>query len=237
MDLSTLTFADIFALSGFLGAWLGYSILVDHGPLSSRTLSAQMDRQRHEWVLMMQARDVRIADINILSGLQHGTAFFASASMLAIGACLAVVGSSDTISAAIQNIIVDSGGGAGPDLFEAKVIGLAVIFVYAFFKFGWSYRLINYASILCGALPLPSQSDAATTALAVDQTSQFLQLGGSNFNRGQRAFSFGIAYLCWLGGPWFLLAASAAVLLILVHRQFWSKPARAFRDSRVTEGT
>ena len=183
----------------------------------------------------MQARDLRIADINILSGLQHGTAFFASASMLAIGACLAVVGTSESIAAAIQNIVANNDGGAGPGLFEAKVIGLAVIFVYAFFKFGWSYRLINYASILCGALPLPTQSGDANTALAIERTSRFLQLGGSNFNRGQRAFSFGIAYLCWLAGPWFLLAASAAVLLVLVHRQFWSKPARAFRGSRVND--
>ena len=236
MDLSTLTFADFVALSGFLGAWLGYSLLVDHGPLSSRTLSAQMDGQRREWVLLMQARDVRIADVSILSGLQNGTAFFATASMLAIGACLALIGSSDSVSIAIQDILVDSGGGASPDLFEAKVIGLVLIFVYAFFKFGWSYRLINYASILCGALPLPSQSDTAATALAVDRTSQFLQLGGSNFNRGQRAFSFGIAYLCWLAGPWFLLAASAVVLLVLVHRQFWSRPARAFRGGSAADG-
>ena len=31
------------------------------------------------------------------------------------------------------------------------MIGLAVIFVYAFFKFAWSYRLFNYAAILLGA--------------------------------------------------------------------------------------
>ena len=35
-----------------------------------------------------------------------------------------------------------------------KVIGLAVIFVYAFFKFAWSYRLFNYMAIIVGAVPV-----------------------------------------------------------------------------------
>ena len=42
---------------------------------------------------------------------------------------------------------------------EAKTIGLAVIFVYAFFKFGWSYRLYNYVAILLGAMPPPTEKD------------------------------------------------------------------------------
>ncbi len=31
--------------------------------------------------------------------------------------------------------------------------GLALIFVYAFFKFAWAYRLFNYGAILIGAVP------------------------------------------------------------------------------------
>ena len=38
-------------------------------------------------------------------------------------------------------------------IWEMKTIGLAVIFVYAFFKFAWSYRLFNYAAILLGGTP------------------------------------------------------------------------------------
>ena len=37
-------------------------------------------------------------------------------------------------------------------LFEIKVLGLMALLAYAFFKFGWSYRLFNYCSILLGAL-------------------------------------------------------------------------------------
>ncbi len=96
MNISEISFGDVVALSGFLVAWFGYALLVDHGPLAARTLSTAMDQQRRRWVEMIQSRDVRIADVNILSGLQNGSAFFGSASMLGIGAGLAVLGSSDS---------------------------------------------------------------------------------------------------------------------------------------------
>lgn len=177
---------------------------------------------------MMQARDNRIADTAILGGLQAGTAFFASASMLAIGAALAVLGSADGITALLEDIAP----AAVPTraLFEAKVIGLAVIFVYAFFKFGWSYRLFNYASILVGALPPASRAGTAEAEAAVERATTLIRLAGRNFNRGQRAFHFSLAYLGWLGGPWLLLAASLFVVAVLAHRQFWSVSARAVRD-------
>ena len=34
------------------------------------------------------------------------------------------------------------------------MIGLILILAYSFFKFGWSYRLFNYCSILIGAVPV-----------------------------------------------------------------------------------
>jgi uncharacterized membrane protein len=40
-------------------------------------------------------------------------------------------------------------------------VGLILIFIYAFFKFAWSYRLFNYVAILLGAMPPSSQRDTA----------------------------------------------------------------------------
>ncbi len=227
MDLSSIPLADLLAVGGFLAAWLVYVFIVDHSPFAPLTLSAAMDRQRRVWVEMILPRDVRIADTNILAGLQQGTAFFASASMLAIGACLAVIGSGDAVSMVIEDI-APTGASTGA-LFEAKIVGLAAIFVYAFFKFSWGYRLFNYASILVGALPPARESGTAGTVAAVDRAALFLRLGGRSFNRGQRAFFFAIAYLGWLGGPLLLLGATAFVLAVLLHRQFWSTSSRVFR--------
>jgi uncharacterized membrane protein len=224
VQLSAIPVPDAIGLAVFLLGWIGYAAIVDHGPLAGRTLSAAMDRQRRIWVEMMQSHEVRIADTNILAGLQNGTAFFASASMLAIGACLAVLGSGETVESVIRDL---APAGGNEILFEVKIVGLAVIFVHAFFKFSWGYRLFNYASILVGALPPADDSGSPRALAAIERATVFLRLGGRNFNRGQRAFFFAIAYLGWLAGPWVLIASSAFVLAVLAHRQFWSPAARA----------
>ena len=229
MDLSSLSTPDIIGVAGFVLAWALYVLLIDHGPLARHTLSASMDRQRRSWVEYMQAREIRIADTNILAGLQTGTGFFASASMLAIGACIAVFGSSDTVATVIEDI-VPTAIPTDAALFDAKIVGLAVIFVYAFFKFSWAYRLFNYASLLVGALPPAKEAGTPPAKAAIDRAVIFLRLGGKNFNRGQRAFFFSIAYLAWLVSPWLMLAGTAVVIGVLVHRQFWSQPAKGVRD-------
>lgn len=226
MDLSTVSFPDYLALAVFAIAWTGYSLLVDHGPLSTNTLSNAMDKQRRIWVEQMQLHEVRIADTNILGGLQNGNAFFASASMLAIGACLAALGAGDELFGVISDI--DRGTDETQRaLLDAKMIGLALIFVYAFFKFSWGYRLIVYASVLVGALPPPAQKGMPETTKAIERAARFLRLAGYNFNRGQRAFYFALAFLGWIVSPWALLAGTAGVIAVLAHRQFWSQPAKA----------
>ncbi|MCW5696695.1 MAG: DUF599 domain-containing protein [Bauldia sp.] len=228
MDLSDVPTADIVAFGVFILSWLVYSLAVDRSPWRHRTLSASMDRQRLAWVEMMQTHEIRIADTNILAGLQQGTGFFASASMLAIGAALALLGSSEAVGAVLADLspaTADSNA-----LFEAKVVGLGVIFGYAFFKFGWGYRIFNYASILIGALPPPEAGNTPEVKRAVARAAGFLRIGGRNFNRGLRSFNFAIAYLCWLAGPWALIAASLVVLAVLLHRQFLSQSVRLVRD-------
>jgi len=227
VSIGNIPLADIVGVIGFLVAWAGYSLLIDHGPLAKLTLTASMDRQRQTWMRLAQQRDNRIADTNILSGLQQGAAYFASASTLVIGGCLAVLGSRDAVVNVIEDITAVNAGSS--QLFEVKMVGLLIIFVYAFFKFTWSYRLYNYASVLLGALPPPKEAGLPATDVAVDRALTFLKLAGRNFNRGQRAFLFAIAFLGWLGGPWILLGGSVVVLIVFLHRQFLSVPARAVR--------
>ena len=40
------------------------------------------------------------------------------------------------------------------------------------------------------------------------------------FNRGQRAFFFALGYLSWFVNAWVLIAATLAVLIVTVLRQF-----------------
>jgi uncharacterized membrane protein len=109
---------------------------------------------------------------------------------------------------------------------ELKVIGLAVIFVYAFFKFAWSYRLFNYAAILMGAVPLQRDEATPEAMAAVKRVAALHVVAGKHFNRGQRAFFFALAYLGWFVGPYALFVSTAAVLVAMWRRQF-SSDARA----------
>lgn len=79
-----------------------------------------------------------------------------------------------------------------------------LIFAYAFFKFGWAYRLFNYASIIMGAVPdLGQAEDQAVRKMAM-QAGELNVLAGRHFNRGQRAFSSQSDFLAGLPAPTFL---------------------------------
>src|ERR1700692_2233768 len=103
------------------------------------------------------AREVRMVDAQVTAALQNGTAFFASTSLIAIGGTLPLLRSADEILTMVS--VLPFGATSSRLLWEMKMMGLAIIFVYAFFKFAWSYRLFNYFAIMVGAAPLPDKKD------------------------------------------------------------------------------
>ena len=104
----------------------------------------------------------------------------------------------------------------------AWVGGFAVVLGYAFFKFGWAYRLFNYAAILIGATPPADHPDAAARERAAARAARMNVAAGRHFARGQRAVFFALAYLGWFVGPLALAATTLFVLAVMIHRQFAS---------------
>ncbi|MTI44187.1 putative membrane protein [Roseibium hamelinense] len=227
--MDPLTPIDLAAVAWFLFAWFGLNIVVELSPLRKRTLSHAMDRCRRGWMLAMATRDVRIMDTAILSGLQQGTAFFASTALLAIGGCFALLDSTERILqvAADLSIPVD----ASRALWEIKVLGLMLILAYAFFKFGWAYRLFNYSSIVMGAVPERTQSELPRINMIASKAGDMNVLAGRHFNRGQRALFFAVGFLGWFAGPVVFSITTLAVLSVLLRRQFVSKARAALLDS------
>lgn len=211
---------DLAALAWFIAAWLGFNVLVELSPLKRRTLSYQMDLHRHGWMRTMSRRPVRIMDVGIAAGLQQGTGFFASTSLLAIGGCFALLTSTDSILKIMSDLGLEDGDSVAN--WELKVIGLTLIYAYAFFKFGWAYRLFNYATILMGAMP-EDETEIATREAFADKAAGVMVLAGNHFNRGQRAFFFSIGYLGWFVDPRLLVATTFFVLAVLARRQFASR--------------
>ena len=97
-----------------------------------------------------------------------------------------------------------------------------MIFVYAFFKFAWAYRLFNYVAILVGSVPVLRADNHAEAQAVARRAAGMHAVAGQHFNRGQRAFFFALAYLGWFASAYVFIATTGAVLYVMWRRQFAS---------------
>jgi uncharacterized membrane protein len=218
--MALFTLPDLLALAFFCGAWICYAILLEWTPHGRSGLNARMHVYRDRWMQEMLRRDMRMVDAQIMASLQNGTAFFASTSLIAIGGTLTILRTTDDLITIVSTM--PFGVQTTRMLWEIKTIGLAVIFVYAFFKFAWSYRLYNYVAIMIGAMPPATERDEPEAMRHALRTGKLCESAGRHFNRGQRAFFFALGYLGWFVSPWLLVATTAAIFAVMWVRQFAS---------------
>lgn len=216
---------DILAIGFFILEWTVYAITLEHTAYGRDSLSARMNVYREVWVRRMLDREARMVDMQIMGALQNGTAFFASTSLIAVGGGLALLRATNEALAVFRALPIDLT--PSPALWEIKCVGLILIFVYAFFKFAWSYRLFNYVAIMFGATPLAAEKDSPEAATHVMRTARLFTSAGRHFNRGQRAFFFALAYLGWFISPWVFMITTAAAAFVMWGRQFISDSRRA----------
>jgi uncharacterized membrane protein len=220
---------DLIAFIFFICCWLTYHYLVESTRLGRTSLHTLMNDYRQRWMQEMFPRDNRIVDTTISASLQNGTAFFASTSLVALGATLSLLRSTNEFISIFHDIpFAEVPTKAG---WELKIIGLAVIFAYAFFKFAWSYRLFNYCSILIGATPQPESHNVKEVKRALHRAAAMNIVAGRHFNRGQRAFFFALAYLGWFISPWVFIITTGASLYAMWHRQFASDALACLQNS------
>ncbi|MCI5074361.1 DUF599 family protein [Oricola sp.] len=212
---------DLLALAFFAVAWLAFEVVVDRTPLNRKSLSGLMAIRRREWMLTLVERDLRMIDTAIVTGLQQGSAFFGSASILAIGGCFALFGSTDAVLQIFRDIPFIEPAPRG--LFELKVFGLTTIFVYAFFKFGWAYRLFNYCSILIGGVRHTQDAPFEERKASALRAAEMNIVASRHFTAGMRAIFFGLAYLGWFLGPAALVFTTVFVIGVLARRQYFSR--------------
>src|SRR6185436_15757926 len=216
---------DVVALAWFIGAWAIYSAILSLTEKRRQGLNSEMHKYRDIWMSQMLAREMRMVDAQIVAALQNGTAFFASTSLIAIGGALTLLRSTDEILQVVASL--PFGIRSTAVQWETKTIGLAVIFVYAFFKFAWSYRLYNYVAIMVGATPPAAEKDTPAAKTHIARVGALCEVAGRHFNRGQRAFFFALGYLGWFISPWLLMATSLAVAAVLWRRQYNSDSRQA----------
>src|SRR6185369_14723155 len=100
---------DLVALAWFIGAWAIYSAILTLTEKRRQGLNSEMNRYRDVWMFQMLARETRMVD------------------------ALTLLRSTDEIIQVVA--VLPFGITTTPVQWEAKTMGLAIIFVYAFFKF------------------------------------------------------------------------------------------------------
>jgi uncharacterized membrane protein len=207
---------DLAALALAIAAWVLTGWLIEHPPARHPSVHHIMQEYRRDWMRAFVTRQPRIFDATLIDSLRQGTAFFASASMIAIGGGVALIGNTAAIARLAGELPLQS---TGIDL-QLKLLLPLVFLANALLKFVWSHRLFGYCAVLMAAVPNdPEDPTALPRAL---QAAEINITAAKSFNRGLRAIYFALAALAWLLGPWALLAATVATSTVLLRREFWS---------------
>lgn len=213
---------DAVAVALWLIAWLAIGFVIEHPPAHRPSVSVLMSSYRREWMRTMVTRQPRIFDGTILNTLRQGTTFFASASMIAIGGGLALVGNTERLLGLARDLTLET---APAVVWEVKILAVLLFVTNAFLKFVWSHRLFGYCAVVMAAVP--NDTDDPLAFPRAEQAAEVNITAARSFNRGMRSLYFSLAGLAWLLGALPLIVATLATLLVLWRREFMSRSRTA----------
>jgi uncharacterized membrane protein len=225
--LAHLTLLDWSALSWFIVCWVGYVFFAERGPHAQENLVGQGHAYRLLWARRLLEREVRITDASLIGNLMNSVSFYANTTIYIIAGLFAVLGTLDKVVSVAADF--PFAREVSRDLLELKLLLLFGVFVVAYFKFTWSLRQFNLLSIMVGAAPTgrcDSDSEIEAYARRMAAVNSF---AGDDFNRGIRAYYFGLAALTWLVSPGLFLMVTTVVVAVLYRRDYSSETLLAMR--------
>lgn len=212
---------DIVALMWFLILAFGYQIITAYEPIFERSIASAIQRQRVAWMHQMADRDPRIVDAQLLASLTQGSGFFASTTLIISGGLATLMGSGHEVQASLERL--PFAAHSTPVMWEIKLILLMAIFVIAFFKFAWAFRLSHYAAIMIGACPPRKQDNGPECYQHACATAELVGIAAAHATKGLRAFYHAIAAVAWFIHPLLFIAATTYVIIVLIRRDFFSR--------------
>lgn len=214
--MPNLPFLDILAVSLTVIAWLGIGYAIENPPRKRLSVSYLMQDYRRQWMQQMITRVPRVFDGTIIDSLRQGTAFFASASMIAVGGGLAIVGNPAVVMGIANDLPLSS------DVANLRLRALFVVLFLAnaLLKFVWANRLFGYCAVMMGAVPNDPADPMAAVRAA--QAADLNIHAAKSFNRGLRSIYFALGALGWLLGPYALMATTVLASAVLIRRDFAS---------------
>lgn len=219
-----VTLLDGAALIWFLVAWSGYTYFADDFSKNRASLMSVMYHYRLQWMKEALFREVRVGDASLIATLIRSISLFASTAIFIIGGIVAIFGGLEQVQSLTKDLTYVAK--TTKVMWELKLLVLGLVFVYAFFKFAWSLRQFNYMIIVMGAFPGPQHGETPEAQKIAERAARVNALAVQTFNRGMRAYYFGLAALSWFLHPWIFIGATLFVVLVIYRREFKSKTLR-----------
>ncbi len=207
---------DGVAVAFMLVVWAGIGWIIEHPPARRLSVTILMQQYRRDWMVQFVTREPRIFDATVIESLRQGTAFFASACLIAIGGGLALIGNAGTLTGLAQRLSLEAEAGE----IQLRVLLVLLFLANALLKFIWSNRLFGYCSIIMAAVPNDPDDPLALHRAA--QAAEVNITAAKSFNRGLRSIDFSLAALAWLLGAYVLIAATLLAGTVLMRREFAS---------------
>lgn len=227
--LNLFTPLDLTALACLVCAWLLIGWWIENPPKSRVSVSNLMSEYRREWMRQFVNRDPRVYDAQVMANMRQGATFFASATMIAIGGGLALIGDVDQLQS-VANVLTPAS--TSEIVWEIKLLVTILFVTNAFLKFVWAHRLFGYGSVIMSAVPNdPNDPNALARA---DKAAEINITAARSFNRGMRSIYFSLASAAWLIGAAPLIGAAIFTFLVLWRREFASRSRKALCD--MTDG-
>ncbi len=207
---------DVAAFALIVLAWLAIGLIIENPPAARPSVSVLMADYRREWMKQFPTRDPRVFDSMVLASLREGTAFFASACMIAIGGGLALIGNTEQLLSVASDFSIE----APATIWEAKILLVLIFLANGLLKFMWANRLFGYCAVVMASAPNDVSSLAYSRAAKAAEINIH---AAKSFNRGLRAVYFALAALAWLLGAIPLIVATLLTLSALWRREFASR--------------
>ncbi|MFN3647703.1 MAG: DUF599 domain-containing protein [Gemmobacter sp.] len=228
--IADFTPADAAALVFLLAGWLGFGWLVEHPPAGRPSVAVLMAGMRRDWMHAFVTRQPRIFDATVLDSLRQSTAFFASATMIALGGGVALMGDAERLAGFAADFTLQT----SRTVLEIKLLVVLLLVANAFLKFVWANRLFGYCAILMASVPNDPEDPACYPRAA--QAAEINITAARSFNRGLNSVYFAIAALAWLAGALALSLAVVLTLAMMARREFASASRRVILQAHSGPG-
>lgn len=226
--LPHLSVTDWISLITYFVSWGGYAWFSEHSRWGAGGLIRTSQNYRLLWASRMLERENRVIDSTLIGNLVTSVSFYANTTIYIIAGLVAALGASDKLVSITADL--PFGGAGNQELLEIKLMLVLACFVFAYFKFTWSLRQFNLLSILVGGAPLGKSGEPGIDTYA-QRLAGTNSLAGDDFNRGIRAYYFGLAASGWLLNPAALGILAVIILIVLYHRDYRSAALHILRDT------